>query len=166
MSNFVAMKIKVEDPTHSKAIQEKLFEMGHKWACGQTSVLHTDAPCLYLDKFGIGYSYGNYGTYSFFNSDSAEEHFLVNGQFVTKKYWTQPATAFGGYSFKLGELSTCIGKLDARPAPLPLQPIAQWLTDRMKNVTEHISQALAEGCSPDNKLTRELHALSFLMREF
>lgn len=49
--------------------------------------------------------------------------------------------------------------------PLPIQPTSQWLSDRMSLLAEHISYSLANNLSVDNKLTRELHVLSHLLRD-
>jgi hypothetical protein len=75
---FKAMKFRVKDPEHSKQIQEKLFEMGYKWWCGQT-VKEQDAKFLYAKKDGnLGYGIDMY----YFKQDSSKESILQNGEFI------------------------------------------------------------------------------------
>lgn len=53
MSQFKAMKFRVESPEHSEKIQKKLFEMGYGWAQGaRNSVQHTNHPFLYGNENG------------------------------------------------------------------------------------------------------------------
>lgn len=67
------MKFRVKDETHSKAIQEKLFEMGFNWSGEYFGVQHTDESFLYTEgKYLI---YGE--TEGFFDEDSSIEHILT-----------------------------------------------------------------------------------------
>lgn len=59
-----------------------------------------------------------------------------------------------------------IGNVEKTYEPLPIVPISEWLSDRMKILAEHISYNLANNLSVDNKITRELHVLNVLLRDF
>lgn len=130
MSDFKAMKFKVNSPEHSKAIQEKLFEMGYKWGnkIGQT-VSFVDQGCLYVNSDGqVLYSADDAGTYSWFyrSTGYGEEHFLVNDEFVDKNYWTQPATA-------------------PKAVSTPLQSRKEHRIARMFALLQAMQEALADG---------------------
>lgn len=47
-----AMKFRVKNPDHSKAIQERLFEMGYKWFCNGKKVSHQNAFYLVTTDYG------------------------------------------------------------------------------------------------------------------
>lgn len=54
-----AMKFRVKNPEHSKAIQERLFEMGYKWfGEHRAAVEKTKHPFLYADS-NLDIFYGN-----------------------------------------------------------------------------------------------------------
>lgn len=46
------MKFRVHNKAHSKAIQERLFELGYKWVVGDTSIAHLECPFLFVDSYG------------------------------------------------------------------------------------------------------------------
>ena len=54
MTQFKAMKFRVESPEHSEKIQKKLFEMGYKWHdCPILRFL--DDPFLFTDEVHMGW---------------------------------------------------------------------------------------------------------------
>ena len=55
MTQFKAMKFRVESPEHSKKIQKKLFEMGYRWRNARTSATVSDfqsEPFLFAEPDG------------------------------------------------------------------------------------------------------------------
>jgi hypothetical protein len=68
---FKEMKFKVENPSHSEAIQRELFKLGYKWNSGDVEVLYTTLPTLMT---------WDDGTITYFrniNSDSYPNHTLT-----------------------------------------------------------------------------------------
>lgn len=55
MSNFRRMSIIVNNPKHSKQIQEFLFSQGYTWAGGEQGFKHTDEYSLATDEKGSIY---------------------------------------------------------------------------------------------------------------
>jgi hypothetical protein len=79
------MKFKVESVEHSKAIQDALFALGYKWAGNDAYHKHEDARYLFADINGErGYITYVHADDSYFNDSPNVEHFLVDGEFVTK----------------------------------------------------------------------------------
>lgn len=73
------MKFRAKDEAHSKAIQEKLFEMGICWSELDFNVQHTDKSFLYVEEKYL--SYGE--TKGFFADDPSTEHILTkDGEIV------------------------------------------------------------------------------------
>ena len=77
MSQFKAMKFRVDSPEHSKKIQEKLFEMGYKWyGEDDTTSDFQSEPFLFAESDGtIGWAGSE--DEGFFIKDSNEEMQLV-----------------------------------------------------------------------------------------
>ncbi len=46
------LKFRVHSPEHSKAIQERLFELGYKWCSGDIKAICTELPFLFADNDG------------------------------------------------------------------------------------------------------------------
>lgn len=46
------VKISVNSPTESKAVQEFLFKDGCKWASGGTGVSYTKSKCMFVNEVG------------------------------------------------------------------------------------------------------------------
>ena len=87
---MVEMKIRVNSPEHSEAIQLKLYRMGYNWIDAYNYDVEvkynygrfTHMPCLYLHNGFIrmsGYSE------KAFAEDSAQEYLFENGEFVEKR---------------------------------------------------------------------------------
>jgi len=45
-------KIKIHNPEHSKAVQERLFELGYEWAENKKNVSYLSS--AYITTYGIG----------------------------------------------------------------------------------------------------------------
>lgn len=67
------MKFRVKDEAHSKAIQEKLFEMGIGWSGRYFNVSHTDKSFLYTAGESLMYGTAEY----VFDEDHSIEHVLT-----------------------------------------------------------------------------------------
>jgi hypothetical protein len=170
-----SMKFKIRDEQHSREIQEALLAAGYGWGAGEAKhPQYTDAGVLYAGYFGgkeITYSH-NLQDFEDMGNYNCEEHFLFNGQFVTKDYFTQPETptkAEQQYCLGCSPL-TCTGCEQVHGtieeklyAPLPLQPCNEWLRDRMKQIVEHILHALEQGKVVEEQLTREAHLLAVIL---
>ena len=79
MTQFKAMKFRVESPEHSEKIQKKLFEMGYRWRYARTSATVSDfqsEPFLFAEPDGIIGLAGSEDE-GFFIKDSNEEMQLV-----------------------------------------------------------------------------------------
>lgn len=68
----IGMKFRVKDEAHSKAIQEKLFEMGYSWKRSGFIVSHTEKRFLYVDYW---LTHGKCN--SFFEEDENTEYVLT-----------------------------------------------------------------------------------------
>ena len=77
MTQFKAMKFRVESPEHSEKIQKKLFEMGYKWyGKDDTASDFQSEPFLFTEPDGtIGWASSD--AEDFFIKDSNEEMQLV-----------------------------------------------------------------------------------------
>lgn len=71
MPKFTAMKFKVNDPEHSKQIQECLFKLGYRWCCGYKSVQHITMYYLFTEEDGL-ITHGFYDTAAY-NRDKNKE---------------------------------------------------------------------------------------------
>lgn len=76
------MKFRVT-PEQSKAIQEKLFQMGYAWAgaYAETFVRFEKAPYLFFSEKGIQMCGGDPVSDTYFDADPAEEYKLIDGEF-------------------------------------------------------------------------------------
>lgn len=81
------MKIRAKSPEHSKAIQEKLFSMGHSWAglYGETYARFTSMPYLYFSDKGIQMSAGGDIGDKLFAEDNKPEYVFEDGEFKPKQ---------------------------------------------------------------------------------
>lgn len=67
------VKIRVNNPDHSKAIQEWLFERGCEWRVQDTIVKLTDSPFLYVGSSGEDYEITHGVTWEVFAKNPNEE---------------------------------------------------------------------------------------------
>lgn len=75
-----AMKFRVKDEEHSKAIQEKLFSLGYSW-CGLYKIAqYCTMPFLFAEDRFITYDVGPDSDY--FDDHQEEEYVLLNGELV------------------------------------------------------------------------------------
>ena len=60
MRRFDDCKVRVNNPTESRLVQEKLFSLGYKWLCNEKEVVHTEAKYLFIGNDGyLTYDYSN-----------------------------------------------------------------------------------------------------------
>ena len=50
---FRAMKFRVNNPEHSRVVQQVLFDLGYGWFIGGKSVDHTNVPHIYAESTGV-----------------------------------------------------------------------------------------------------------------
>lgn len=91
------MKIKIRDRLHCQEVQEQLFKEGFGWRGDEKFLQYTYATHLFAAANGGYICYISDGDEEYFSDYKSEEHFLITdaqgARFVTKDYWTQPATA-------------------------------------------------------------------------
>lgn len=72
MEQFKKMKMRINNPDHSKAVQEWLFDQGYKWA-GDSNIQHTDKDFLFTGTWNPkGVSYSTNDTNTFQDSKATE----------------------------------------------------------------------------------------------
>lgn len=121
------IKIRIKNPEHSAAVQNKLFEIGARWIGAAAKVGCTNSPYLYLDDGLI--SYGGTSEEYFLNDDN-KEVFLVNGEFSEFPEDYQPLP------FHQGEV---IIKSPTKP-PVALRPRYLANLQRMEEILEAMTR--------------------------
>jgi hypothetical protein len=92
MSNYKNMKIRATDEQHSKAIQEKLYELGYVWGGSPNDRSVTYYGYLYTYDNGI-IMHSDFNSGYFDNHKNPEYVLTSYGEFVDAfKYYTQPET--------------------------------------------------------------------------
>lgn len=144
------MKIRLPAEGDVEEVGKALAELGYENVVGDSRF--KDATELYVYSTGNILKTTKYtGVGNYFKDHRNEEHFLFNGQFVTKDYFKQPETPSKQYC-KGCNVLTCGGCSDASGeatvdkvhAPLPLKPRAEHNHERMialaKAILEHVTE--------------------------
>lgn len=108
------VKIRINDPEHSRQVQKVLFDMGYVWS-GKAVVQNTEKEALYADCDNPYLSYSNAG---YFHNEQSKEYILHNGEFIpAEEYYKQPESV-GSVTFKndvdrySGPVSTYVGVIE------------------------------------------------------
>lgn len=107
MSKFQAMKMRVESPEHSEQIQEKLFEMGYRWADGCKRVQHTHNVGLCTRSNGNIY---RFVCESSFNIDGRPEFTLETTAALVEKPKVE-TVELNGKTYLKSDLELALNKL-------------------------------------------------------
>jgi hypothetical protein len=117
MSEFKDMKIRITCPSHSRQVQDALFNLGYKWYCGEAKYLYCRALSIYTDDEG----------YMCWNSSHTKDNDSVFLEAFEPEYYLDAAGCF-----KLVQVSPQRSHLSVY-VPSPKSVSNQ---DRMKEILE------------------------------
>ena len=101
-TSIMNIKIKVKNESHSKAIQERLFELGFCWNRGKTTQF-TDKPFLFADSGDMHLAYVN--NESYFKRHAYTEVTLDDLYDTVKEHTMEELTKILGYEFKIKKIN-------------------------------------------------------------
>lgn len=171
MSNFKHMKIRTATSEQVHEVQRALYTLGYSW---MSTVPDNNYIKFVDDCYGIE-TYEDDGCITRwsccksvatdFKNDTTEEYFLVNGEFVTKDYWTQPVTIkihgpeseqFKKAQKEVYDRQTSYTETTYEPLPFHLKPRSEFLHERNVDIINVMLEYVTEGKRIPDDMISEL----------